>query len=1528
MASKVIFWLAAATAAVGSITSLPPLPSGYSSPGLPAGRPIEAIPYMVDNTGNTHNVAPDKGTLDKPVTTKEERLRLKKPGNGSTGSEGPVTTKIESRESNSRRVFGPEKRQGGSYWLQDITHGQMPFAPSGYEFFRNVKDYGAVGDGVTDDTEAINRAASQFSKSDDTERCGKDCGQTTTLGAMVYFPPGTYLISAPIIQYYYTQFVGDAANRPTIKGAKDFTGIALIDCDPYIPEGNGANWYINQNQFFRQIRNFRLDLTAMNRTNYDHDQEYAPTGIHWQVSQAASLQYIHFEMPVSDADGSTTAVGIFMENGSGGFLSDLTFFGGNIGFRAGSQQYTARNLQFTSCLTAISMIWDWGFTWQNIYVYSCWVAIDCTSVGGIGNQGTGSITVLDSHFNGVPYPITLRNGGPHPNIVLDNLLVENSASIVLVSGGETIFEGSSGQTFFTSWAMGSRCSSKSGKCSYETGLLDPAPRKPQSLLDGSGNIFARSKPTYTNYSPSSFVVVTAQGVKNDGTGDQADAINSILKSAAAGGRPVFFPSGVYLVEKTVFIPVGSIIIGEAWSQIMGTGSFFSDESKPQPVIRVGNIGDSGVVEISDMLWTVKGGTAGAILMQWNVHESTKGSAAMWDCHFRVGGAVGTDLRIDDCPKSTGDAKKDCIAASMLFHVTARGSGYFENVWVWTADHDMDVEHRYIEDGNTTTSAQINVYTARGTLIESQGPTWLYGTGSEHHVLYQYQIQNAKDVFLTHIQTETPYYQAGPDALKPFKVGSWSGDPDFGDCSEKYCKEAWGLRVRSSSNVLLYTAGLYSFFQEYDQACLDTESCQERLAETSFSEGLWFYNIFTKGGVQVITPRGGIPPLMQKGTDQEGFTTEVSAWLVLALDGGDLGGDGGNQESGSDVVYIDSKVFVSPSPTVACWPPCTLVWPSSTMSSATTIRFDPIDTTITIGGSTVTKVTVSEITTTVVSFFDQTIEKYETSSTFALVPKFKPPPVTISVGGTTTTVTVRPLSTSKPASTTTVFYSLGTTTTVSGGTTWTYSIDQITSLSTLDGSTSTTVTMTRSQSDDDDDDDDDIIIFPVWLGTGGFYWSPVWPTPLPTPPPKPPTLPKPPPVPTVPCFKLFGIFSIMCPPDKSKPTTTFKTGAPEPTCTGKCGTKDDGDDDDDKESSTCATATSTECHNNCRETPCRRVCNTYVGCSCPTQTVTNHWVSCSSTSCTTTSSNVVTGCYETGKATTTGDYCPLATADPNEDQGTDGKRPNPSVGTVTKPPVVIIGDNAYPVTSGSVYISGTWYGAPSVGSGSTITTTINGQPATVYPGTTSRGVIISTPPNSGPTPPPNNPGPSPTTTAGGGGGGSTPAKPTAYLEAAFGQYWPSNVLFPDNKFRFYGHKYGDNYDVCDATALFFVDGDVNTANTPYPDGSFKIPSFEGNNDCVYVGKRDAAGTLNCAGFKSPVKCFDNFYERLCYETSAPIQIWFKARCEWGPDQMSSSPRLPSDPGSGLQPGVGGGCGWSTSEKGKVEEECPVRPTTSS
>lgn len=47
---------------------------------------------------------------------------------------------------------------------------------------------------------------------------------------------------------YYSQLVGDPLNVPTIKGAANFVGMALIDSDPYL--AGGANWYQNQVSIF------------------------------------------------------------------------------------------------------------------------------------------------------------------------------------------------------------------------------------------------------------------------------------------------------------------------------------------------------------------------------------------------------------------------------------------------------------------------------------------------------------------------------------------------------------------------------------------------------------------------------------------------------------------------------------------------------------------------------------------------------------------------------------------------------------------------------------------------------------------------------------------------------------------------------------------------------------------------------------------------------------------------------------------------------------------------------------------------------------------------------------------------------------------------------------------------------------------------------------------------------------------------------------------------------------------------------
>ncbi|KAL2827770.1 pectate lyase superfamily protein-domain-containing protein [Aspergillus cavernicola] len=954
--------LVAAALAVPSSAqvSIPREPVG-AAPPLPPGEPHIDV-------NNYFGTAPDQGSLNGPI------LELL---NASTLAEIHGTI---------------ETRQGDGYWLASLgSAGQSPFAPSGYQFFRNVRDFGAVGDGVTDDTAAINRAAAAFSESDtSTLRCGEECGSTTTLGAVVYFPAGTYLISTPITQYYYTQFVGNPNSRAVIRGTSNFTGIALVDSNVYIPGGNGDEWYINQSNFYRQIRNLEFDMTGMNWTNYDNDQEYVPAGIHWQVGQATSITNCNFQMSVSDGAQRATAVGIYMENGSGGVVSDLTFFGGNIGFLAGSQQFTANNLQFTSCLTAIYHVWNWGFVWKNIYVLSCYVALDCTAYSGGQNQGTGSITVLDSHFNGVPYAITVASqGDQQPNIVLDNLLVENSQSVVLISGGDTILEGSSGPLYFNSWANGYQVISD-GTSGERTGFMSPAPRKSSSLLDGSGAYFTRSKPQYSGSSP---IVATDNGVSNDGTGDQTDAINSLLSGNV--GSLIFFPGGVYLVEGTVYIPVGSIIVGSGWSQIMGTGSFFEDAENPQVMVQVGNEGDSGVIEISDMMFTVQGPTAGALLMEWNVHESSQGSAAMWDSHFRVGGAEGTNLQLEDCPAQS-DVNPDCMAASLLLHITTDSSGYFDNVWVWVADHDLDnplnSEAYNDEEGiPVNVQTQISIYAARGVLIESQGPTWLYGSSSEHMQMYHYQLQNASNIFLGHMQTETPYYQPNPNALEPYTAGGsgFPSDPTFDNCADDLCTGAWALRVLDSTEIFIYAAGFYSFFQDNQLGCTAEENCQLALIETNFASSLWIYNIFTKGNIEIVTPRGGLPPLLFNSTTRNGYTSEIAAWLALSTQGEVIGSEPGE---GSGIVTIDPDLWSGE--TAFSFPPLTT---SITVgyNSTTTFEISGSTSTRTIYQITIVTTTISipPVTTSVISWFDETVTV--NSTIIYPIPSIIGPPFTIT-----------------------------------------------------------------------------------------------------------------------------------------------------------------------------------------------------------------------------------------------------------------------------------------------------------------------------------------------------------------------------------------------------------------------------------------------------------------------------------------------------------------------------------------------------
>lgn len=76
--------------------------------------------------------------------------------------------------------------------------------------WRNVKDYGAVGNGVADDTAAIDRAIWSGG------RRGVDCA---IVPAVVYFPAGTYLVSGSVVQGCNTQLLGDVSTTRSWPGS-------------------------------------------------------------------------------------------------------------------------------------------------------------------------------------------------------------------------------------------------------------------------------------------------------------------------------------------------------------------------------------------------------------------------------------------------------------------------------------------------------------------------------------------------------------------------------------------------------------------------------------------------------------------------------------------------------------------------------------------------------------------------------------------------------------------------------------------------------------------------------------------------------------------------------------------------------------------------------------------------------------------------------------------------------------------------------------------------------------------------------------------------------------------------------------------------------------------------------------------------------------------------------------------------------------------------------------------------------------
>lgn len=95
--------------------------------------------------------------------------------------------------------------------------------------FVNVRDFGAIGNGVTDDTDAINRALQEIYKS-----------TVSTINSRarrtIYFPGGTYLTSSPVLIPPYARLVGDGISSVIISQSRGDQSVATF-CDSNFQTG-------------------------------------------------------------------------------------------------------------------------------------------------------------------------------------------------------------------------------------------------------------------------------------------------------------------------------------------------------------------------------------------------------------------------------------------------------------------------------------------------------------------------------------------------------------------------------------------------------------------------------------------------------------------------------------------------------------------------------------------------------------------------------------------------------------------------------------------------------------------------------------------------------------------------------------------------------------------------------------------------------------------------------------------------------------------------------------------------------------------------------------------------------------------------------------------------------------------------------------------------------------------------------------------------------------------------------------------
>ncbi len=349
-------------------------------------------------------------------------------------------------------IMQPDIKLGPKIDVSDITirrHCHLPHC-------RNVGEYGAIGDGIADDTLALVKALTE-GRADDTSqsfftidhsgnlvRNPEVKYSTSTEKALhVFLPAGQYRITKTLPLVFYTALAGEGMNRTRIifdpdesycKSSAEFPENPFAFPPPVAIDTYGKDWvgdglktktndrFIPQNNFYRSIRDLTVDLSSFTTARHCG-------GVGWTVSQATSLGNVRILM----SPGS--GVGVLMSEGSGGMLGDIEIIGGKVGMWVGNQQFTCRNVLISNASDiGVLLHWNWQWTFTSLVVQNSRVGV---RLGQLTSKlsFSGALALVDAEFYNVSVGLELVVRGNtsfgQSHALLDNVKYEKIAKDVV-----------------------------------------------------------------------------------------------------------------------------------------------------------------------------------------------------------------------------------------------------------------------------------------------------------------------------------------------------------------------------------------------------------------------------------------------------------------------------------------------------------------------------------------------------------------------------------------------------------------------------------------------------------------------------------------------------------------------------------------------------------------------------------------------------------------------------------------------------------------------------------------------------------------------------------------------------------------------------------------------------------------------------------------------------------------------------------------------------------------------------------------